>query len=116
LLELEAARLSVWMLVLLPGVFLADASVTLVRRAMRRERVHEAHRSHAYQWLARKWGSHLKVTAACIALNLLLVAPVALMSFRDPSRAGWLTAAVMLALGMLAAFAGAGRAERPRQR
>lgn len=113
LLELEAAKFSVWVLVLLPGLFLADATVTLVRRAMRSERVHEAHRSHAYQWLARRWGSHLKVTGAYIALNLLVVLPAAIVAFRNPSVAGWLAASVVLTLGLLAAVSGAGREERP---
>ena len=36
-------------------VFFVDATVTLVRRGLRGERVHEAHRPHAYQWLARRW-------------------------------------------------------------
>ena len=49
-------------------LFLADATWTLVGRALRGERLYEAHREHLYQKLAQRWG-HAKVTAA-IGLGL----------------------------------------------
>jgi len=48
--------------VLLLGPFLFDATLTLVRRAARGERLWRAHREHLYQRLARQWGTHLPVT------------------------------------------------------
>ena len=42
--------------------FICDATATLIRRAWRRERLSQAHRSHLYQRLARAWGSHRLVT------------------------------------------------------
>ncbi|MEX5669471.1 glycosyl transferase, partial [Pseudomonas neuropathica] len=36
-----------WYWLILLGVFIVDATVTLVRRLLRRERPYEAHRSHA---------------------------------------------------------------------
>lgn len=47
---------------LVSAVFIVDATVTLVRRLLRRERLSEAHRSHAYQRLARALGSHGRVS------------------------------------------------------
>jgi len=55
-------------------VFILDATVTLIRRFRRRERLTEAHRSHAYQRLAQAGWSHRRVTGTVLALNLLLVA------------------------------------------
>lgn len=50
-------------LALLPlSPFILDATCTLARRAWRRERLTQAHRSHLYQRLARYWGGHLPVT------------------------------------------------------
>jgi Fuc2NAc and GlcNAc transferase len=50
-------------LLLLPLMpFIADATCTLARRAWRRERLSQAHRSHLYQRLARHWSSHRPVT------------------------------------------------------
>ena len=37
-------------------LFLADATFTLVSRALRGERIYEAHREHLYQKLAQRWG------------------------------------------------------------
>jgi Fuc2NAc and GlcNAc transferase len=57
---------------LLGGVFIVDATVTLARRMARGENPSVAHRSHAYQRLSRRWGSHRPVTMAAAALTLFL--------------------------------------------
>ncbi len=50
-------------LALLPlAPFVLDATCTLLRRAYRREKLSQAHRSHLYQRLSRLWGAHLPVT------------------------------------------------------
>jgi Fuc2NAc and GlcNAc transferase len=54
------------------GVFIADATVTLLRRIARQDRLTEAHRDHAYQRLARAWRAHKPVTIAAAALTVLL--------------------------------------------
>lgn len=66
-----------WVWLILLGVFVVDATVTLLRRLWRRERVYQAHRSHAYQYAARVHGGHRPVTLAVAAINLLWLAPVA---------------------------------------
>lgn len=48
--------------------FLVDAGLTLLRRMWRRERWWQAHSQHAYQQLARAWGSHVTVTAIYLVL------------------------------------------------
>ena len=63
---------------ILSGVFIADATVTLVRRLARGNRPHEAHRDHAYQRLSRAWGSHRAVTLAAGAVTLALCGLAAL--------------------------------------
>jgi Fuc2NAc and GlcNAc transferase len=104
------AMIFVW--VVLAAAFVADATVTLARRLARREPVYEAHRSHAYQWQARRWGSHLRVTVAVIVLNAVWLAPLAWACIVKPSlTATWLVAA-LLSLGVLAFLAGSGRPER----
>ncbi len=59
---------------LLPLYFLADATLTLLRRLWRRERVWQAHRSHFYQHAAAALGDHAPVSRAVGGLNLLLIA------------------------------------------
>ena len=99
---------ALWMWLILGGVFFVDATVTVVRRALRRERLHQAHRGHAYQRLARRWGSHQRVTIAVIALNLGWLLPCALLAALYPQAAFWIALAALAPLLVLALATGAG--------
>jgi Fuc2NAc and GlcNAc transferase len=80
LLSLQAAWASpqlLWVWLILLGVFIVDATVTLIRRLLRGDKVYEAHRSHAYQFASRQYGRHLPVTLAVAAINLFWLLPVA---------------------------------------
>jgi Fuc2NAc and GlcNAc transferase len=57
---------------MISGLFLADATVTLVRRLIRGENAAEAHRDHAYQRLARTLGSHRAVTTRAMLVTIIL--------------------------------------------
>jgi Fuc2NAc and GlcNAc transferase len=110
-LALAATRenpVALWTWLILGGVFFVDATVTLVRRLIHGDRIYEAHRSHAYQWLARRWGSHAKVTCAVLAVNVLWLLPCAVFATRRPSLAA---ATVVFALAplVLLAIATSGR-------
>ena len=65
--------LYVWLLLL--GVFVVDATYTLVRRAMRKQNIGQAHRSHAFQRASRHYGRHLPVTLASYCIILFWLAP-----------------------------------------
>ncbi|MFY0727862.1 MraY family glycosyltransferase [Pseudomonas sp. NFX15] len=67
-----------WAWLILLGVFVVDATFTLVRRLIRGDKVYEAHRSHAYQFASRKYRKHLPVTLAVGGLNVLWLLPIAL--------------------------------------
>jgi glycosyltransferase WbpL len=113
-LALAAARdnpVALWIWLLLGGAFFVDATVTLIRRLMRGERVHEAHRSHAYQWLARRWGSHRRVTVAVMTLNLMWLLPCAFLVTLHPDHAVAIVVVALVPLVALAFAAGAGRRE-----
>jgi Fuc2NAc and GlcNAc transferase len=103
----------VWVWLILGGAFFVDATVTLARRTLRGERAHEAHRSHAYQWLARRWGSHRRVTLALLVLNLAWSFPWALYAARHPEAWVAALAGALLPLAALALAAGSGRPETP---
>ena len=66
-----------WSWFILGGCFMVDSTVTLVRRVARGERFSEAHRSHAYQYAARLYGSHKKVSVAFVVVTLLWLLPIA---------------------------------------
>ncbi|MBR7963270.1 glycosyltransferase family 4 protein [Burkholderia sp. AU19243] len=58
----------VWFVGMAFAPFIADASVTLMRRLLRGEKVWQAHREHAYQRLVRTLGSHVPVALLYYAL------------------------------------------------
>ncbi|MEY4509006.1 MAG: hypothetical protein RLZZ450_1128 [Pseudomonadota bacterium] len=82
-------------LVFLP--FALDATVTLLRRAARRERLWQAHREHYYQRLIRSGWSHRQM--ACVAYLLMLgVGSSAVLTLTFVPTAGWLVLAAWLAV------------------
>jgi len=104
---------ALWMWLMLGGAFFVDATVTLVRRAVRGERVYQAHRSHAYQWLSRRWRSHRRVTLTVLGLNLFWLLPCAWFALANPKLAGWTAVVALVPLVGAVLVAGAGRPERP---
>ena len=80
-LSLQAAWESsalLWAWLILLGVFIVDATFTLLRRLIRGDKVYEAHRSHAYQFASRRVGKHLPVTLAVGAINIFWLLPISL--------------------------------------
>ncbi len=100
----------VWMI--LGGVFFVDATVTLLRRLLRGERVYEAHRTHAYQWLSRRFASHRKVTLGVWTVNVFWLLPIAWFSQRFPQYAVMAAAVALTPLIVAAVLLGAGRPEQ----
>jgi Fuc2NAc and GlcNAc transferase len=90
-LTILSGRLSVWVWLILFGAFFVDATVTLLRRWGRGEPIATAHRSHAYQRLSRRLGSHQKVTLGCLIVNLVWLAPLAWLASAHWSSGALLT-------------------------
>ena len=59
------------------GVFVVDATYTLIKRVLDGYKMYDAHRSHSYQILSRKWGSHTPVTLVVASINLVWLFPIA---------------------------------------
>ena len=68
-----------WSWLILLGVFIVDATFTLIRRACNGAKIHEAHRSHAYQQAASIFGGHLTITLAVLMINVLWLFPLAIL-------------------------------------
>ncbi len=85
-----------WSWLILVGVFVVDASVTLARRLLRGEPIHQPHRTHAYQHAAQRLGRHLPVTLAVAAINTAWLTPLAV-----GVAVGWLPGGVGLAVAYL---------------
>ena len=59
------------------GVFIVDATFTLIRRVVTGHKMYDAHRSHTYQILSRHFNSHTPVTLAVAAINIFWLLPIA---------------------------------------
>lgn len=84
---------------ILPMYYWMDATITLLRRSWRGEKIWQAHRSHFYQQGARRLGSHAAVSLRIAGLNVVLIG-LALASLHS-----WPLALAALGLAMLASAA-----------
>jgi Fuc2NAc and GlcNAc transferase len=69
-----------WCWLILLGVFVVDATTTLLHRLIRKEKIYEAHRSHAYQYAARQFHSHKIVSLSVLAINVFWLLPLAVLA------------------------------------
>ncbi|MBK9614391.1 MAG: glycosyltransferase family 4 protein [Uliginosibacterium sp.] len=95
-------RTTCWPWLILMGVFLVDASYTLLYRMLDQQRWLEPHCLHAYQKAARRVGAHRPVTLSVIAINLLWLMPLALTAHFFPA---WGALLAVLALAPLVVLA-----------
>jgi len=97
---------------ILPLYFLADATITLLRRLARGEKVWQAHRGHFYQHATQGLGGkHRPVVERVLLLDLALVA-LALAAVLRPTWAwGMLGLAVLATAGLLVHFDQLGKAK-----
>jgi Fuc2NAc and GlcNAc transferase len=107
----QSSAVNVYAWLILGGVFLVDATATLCRRLLRRERVYQPHRTHAYQLLARRWGSHLKVTMAVIVVDLIWLLLWAALAVKFSTFALWICIFALAPLVVCALLSGSGRPE-----
>lgn len=82
--------------VLLPMYFVADATVTLMRRLLVGDRVWEAHRTHYYQRASDGGWSNLEIVVRVFAVNLGLVA----LAVGSVVANSWMADGVAVALGI----------------
>jgi len=80
---------------ILPLYYLGDATLTLIRRLLRRERVWRAHREHFYQQAVQRGLGHAAVSLRVAGCNAVLVL-LALASLAPPAWAALAAAAVVV--------------------
>jgi UDP-GlcNAc:undecaprenyl-phosphate/decaprenyl-phosphate GlcNAc-1-phosphate transferase len=93
-----------WFPVLVFGPFIADATVTLVRRVLRRERVWQAHRDHYYQRMVRMGLGHRGTAWTGYAVMLLCAGAALLGRAQAPGMQATVFLATSAALGAMAVW------------
>jgi len=94
--------MTIWSWLIILGVFVVDSSVTLIRRLAAREKIHQAHRNHAYQHASRLAGAHLPVSVAIGLINLLWLLPISFLATLWPDYGAALVILAWLPLAGLA--------------
>jgi len=103
-----ATSVALWLIPL--AGFIADATATLFVRVARGCKPGEAHRSHVYQRLSRRFGRHTPVTVLSFLLVLAVLGPLSLLAVGEaPTYAAVTLLIVVLALSLSAVGLGAGR-------
>ena len=105
--------LAMW--AILGATFATDATTTLITRIFTTKRWYEAHRTHVYQRLARKFGEHRSVTYIYSAINIVWLLPLAILCMYKPQSAILWAMVAYIPLIVLAITLGAGRPEKKSQ-
>jgi Fuc2NAc and GlcNAc transferase len=71
--------IGVWIILLAP--FIGDATFTLFKRIINREKWYEAHNSHAYQKLYQLGISHSKLATGLLITNIIVIWPFAYFAY-----------------------------------
>ena len=111
LISIHHGSMTLWSWILLLGVFLVDATVTLLKRVKAGEIWHRAHNSHAYQHAARKYNSHSTVSVSILLINTLWLFPLSWLALNYPQYGALLATMGIVPLVLLAIFFGAGQRE-----
>lgn len=94
------AEVPLFLWLMLYGVFLFDATATLLRRILRGEKWYEAHRKHAYQRLHQAGWSHTQVLQGLCALNTVLFL-LTIGAYYFPHQAAVFSSVEVILLGIL---------------
>lgn len=76
--------ITIWAWLILLGVFIVDATWTLVQRIMMGQPFYHAHRTHAYQYAVRRFKSHGRVSVLTGLINVLWLLPLAALASLRP--------------------------------
>ena len=105
----RSSTVTLWVPAILLAVFVVDATTTLLRRMWQRQRWYEAHRSHAYQILSRRFRGHLPVTLGVLLVNIFWLLPFAVVATLRPEAGAILALVAYAPLLALTLWAGAGK-------
>ena len=94
----SSVPLIIWLMLL--GVFIADATITLFRRMARGEKLSQPHRTHVYQLAVQAGYSHKQVTLVVLFINIMLgMAAIAAIQYRGYLL--WIVLGVFILLTMV---------------
>lgn len=97
---------------ILPAYYLFDATITLLRRLLRGEKIWQAHSSHAYQQAVRSGFTHRQVAGTILGFDVLLAVLAAATTLDTGLNIPMIAAAYLLS-GMLYLYFLSGKKQHP---
>lgn len=67
-------------IMIIMGIFIVDATYTLLRRLITGEKIHHAHTDHTFQHIIQRDFGHARVSAGVFIINVIWLAPFAYLS------------------------------------
>jgi len=110
LMSAQQAAVMLYCGLILFGIFIVDATYTLMTRVLTGQKWYDAHCSHAYQRAAKHYG-HLAVLIGCWLINLGWLLPLSYWVFLHPSHALLVLTIAYSPLLVLAVIFKAGQAD-----
>lgn len=111
LFAMNVKLISIYIAIILLACFIVDASWTLAYRLLSGQKWYQAHRSHNYQILSRKFGSHQKITLLYSLVNVCWLFPLALAANHYKEYGLLITTISLLPLIVQCFIIGAGKSE-----
>jgi len=82
---------------IIPMFYLADSSLTILKRLLQRKKIWEAHSEHFFQKAARKGHSHSRIATKIVVCNVVLLS-LSIISITYPVSSFLIAAAIVLFL------------------
>src|SRR5690606_33842594 len=98
---------ALWLWLITMGYFITDTTTTLLLRIRYVKKFYGTHRFHAYQSLARRTGSHARVTGGVLLIELCWLLPLAVVAYVFPAFAPWIFVVAVAPLVVFCATQGA---------
>jgi len=109
LLAIHKSFINIYAAFILLGCFSVDATWTLCYRIFTGQHWYQAHRSHSYQILSRRMGSHQRVTLLYGSINMFWLFPLAQIAQNYSQHALLITTIALLPLCIACFIIGAGK-------
>ncbi|MCZ6804999.1 MAG: glycosyltransferase family 4 protein [Proteobacteria bacterium] len=78
----KSISINIWLVLL--SFFIVDATLTLIKRVINRERWYQAHRSHAFQRYLQMGHSHTQLAITVSLFSVLILWPATFLAYKIP--------------------------------
>ena len=93
--------LSIYIWLVLLSFFIVDATLTLIKRMVNKEKWYQAHRSHAYQRYLQMGYTHKQLAIIIALFSMLILWPMTYLAYKIPEIQLYITTSIYLFLSFI---------------